>query len=99
MCGIVEGGSRHKKQGGGEGEGVVCRGYTYSEVGSKPGLETVQGLPLFPGAGCPIRVWSGGRMTSVCTVSCTRGCCSCVCCSFCGLICFLLAVVGIQNQW
>ena len=38
-------------------------------------------------------------VTSVCTVSCSRGCCSCVCCSFCGLIWFLLAVVGIQNQW
>ena len=38
-------------------------------------------------------------MTYVCTVSCSRGCCSCVCCSFCGSICFLLAVVGIQNQW
>ena len=32
MCGIVEGGSRHKKQRGGEGEGegVVCRGYRWA---------------------------------------------------------------------
>ena len=32
VCDIVEGGSRHKKQrgGGGEGEGVVCRGYRWA---------------------------------------------------------------------
>ena len=32
VCGIVEGGSRHKKQRGGEGEGVgvVCRGYRWA---------------------------------------------------------------------
>ena len=30
VCGIVEGGSRHKKQGGGEGEGVGCLGYRWA---------------------------------------------------------------------
>ena len=30
MCGIVEGGSRHKKQRAGEGGGVVYRGYRWA---------------------------------------------------------------------
>ena len=77
--------------------GVVClvtggqQAWTWNSAGTW--------LPLFPGTGCSIWGWSGGRMTSVCTVSCSRGCCSCVCCSFWGLVWFLLAVVGIQNEW
>ena len=80
------------KRGGGRG-GVVClvTGGQQAWTWNSPGTW----LPLFPGAGCSIRGWSGGRMTYVCTVSCSRGYCSCVCCSFCGLIWFLLAVVGI----
>ena len=42
MCGIVEGGSRHKKQGEEKGSGWDC--LLWLKVGSKPGLETVQGL-------------------------------------------------------
>ena len=38
MCGIVEGGSRKEIRGEGEGWSV------WLQVGSKPGLETVQGL-------------------------------------------------------
>ena len=50
-------------------------------------------------AGWSIQVWSEETMTYVCTASYRRGCCSYIWCSFCGSICFLLAVICIQNQW
>ena len=75
VCGIVEGGSIHKKQRGGEGEGWGMggggRGLSGLREGSKPGLETVQGLGChyFLGQAVPFR--SGRRMTYVCTLYCT----------------------------
>ena len=55
MCGIVEGGSRHKKHRGGEGEGEGL------QVGSKAGLETVHGLgcQYFLGQAVPFRYGPG----------------------------------------
>ena len=58
MCGIVGGGggggSRHKKQRGGEN-------LSWLQVGSKPGLETVQGLGChyFLGQAVPFRIGPG----------------------------------------
>ena len=50
-------------------------------------------------SGWSIQVLSGGRMTYVSIMSYRRGCYSCMCYSFYGLICFLLALIGMQYQW
>ena len=54
MCGIVEGGSRQKGRGG----------LSWLQVGSKPGLETVQGLGChyFLGQAVPFRYGPGEEL-------------------------------------
>ena len=96
VCGMVEGVvDIRNKRGWGRGGGLS--GYRWAAS-----LDLKQSRDLAATISWGRLFHSGmvrGKMTHVCTVSCSRGCCSCVYCSFCGLIWFLLAVVGIQNQW